>query len=118
VRAAMDKRETRRFEIGGKYTEAWYQNDCFLPRQRESPSWNGDNENKKIEEALREADSAQERILSGALARTAQPTDPNQKQYLHPGTFRAGWRPANALGDDSNQPRPHSWPIWSTTCWT
>jgi PAS domain S-box-containing protein len=57
VRAAMDKRETRRFEIGGKYTDAWY-------RMTVSPSAEGITvlgteitENKKIEEALREANA-------------------------------------------------------------
>jgi PAS domain S-box-containing protein len=55
LRATMDKRETRRFEIGGKYTDAWY-------RMTVSPSAEGITilgteitENKKIEEALREA---------------------------------------------------------------
>ena len=57
LRAAMDRRETRRFEIGGKYTDAWY-------RMTASPSAEGITvlgteitENKRIEEALREANA-------------------------------------------------------------
>ena len=53
LRAAMDKRETRRFEIGGKYTDAWY-------RMTASPSAEGITvlgteitENKRVEETLR-----------------------------------------------------------------
>jgi PAS domain S-box-containing protein len=64
LRAAMDKRETRRFEIGGKYTEAWY-------RMTVSPSAEGITvlgteitENKKIEEALREADQRKNEFLA------------------------------------------------------
>jgi PAS domain S-box-containing protein len=64
LRAAMDKRETRRFEIGGKYTEAWY-------RMTASPSAEGITvlgteitENKKIEEALREADQRKNEFLA------------------------------------------------------
>jgi two-component system CheB/CheR fusion protein len=60
----MDKRETRRFEIGGKYTEAWY-------RMTASPSTEGITvlgteitENKKIEEALREADQRKNEFLA------------------------------------------------------
>jgi PAS domain S-box-containing protein len=64
LRAAMDKRETRRFEIGGKYTDAWY-------RMTVSPSAEGITilgteitENKKIEEALREADQRKNEFLA------------------------------------------------------
>ena len=53
LRAAMDKRETRRFEIGGQYTDAWY-------RMTASPSAEGITvlgteitENKRVEETLR-----------------------------------------------------------------
>jgi PAS domain S-box-containing protein len=52
LRAAMEKRETRRFEIGGKYTDAWY-------RMTVSPSAEGVTvlgtevtENKRMENAL------------------------------------------------------------------
>ena len=64
LRAAMDKRETRRFEIGGKYTDAWY-------RMTASPSAEGITvlgteitDNKKIEEALREADQRKNEFLA------------------------------------------------------
>jgi PAS domain S-box-containing protein len=64
LRAAMDKRETRRFEIGGKYTDAWY-------RMTVSPSAEGITvlgteitESKKIEEALREADQRKNEFLA------------------------------------------------------
>jgi PAS domain S-box-containing protein len=64
LRAVMDKRETRRFEMGGKYTEAWY-------RMTASPSTEGITvlgteitENKKIEEALREADQRKNEFLA------------------------------------------------------
>jgi PAS domain S-box-containing protein len=64
VRAAMDKRETRRFEIGGNYTGAWY-------RMTASPSAEGITvlgteitESKKIEEALREADQRKNEFLA------------------------------------------------------
>ena len=60
----MDKRETRRFEIGGNYTDAWY-------RMTASPSAEGITvlgteitENKKIEEALREADQRKNEFLA------------------------------------------------------
>jgi PAS domain S-box-containing protein len=58
LRAAMDKRETRRFEVGGRYTDAWY-------RMTASPSAEGITvlgteitENKRIEEALRESEQS------------------------------------------------------------
>ena len=56
LRAAMDKRETQRFEVGGQYTRAWY-------RMTASPSAEGIavlgteiTENKRIEQALRESE--------------------------------------------------------------
>ncbi len=64
LRAVMDKRETRRFETGGKYAEAWY-------RMTASPSTEGITvlgteitENKRIEEALREADRRKNEFLA------------------------------------------------------
>ncbi len=57
LRDAMDKRETRRFEVGGQYTDAWY-------RMTVSPSAEGIavlgteiTENKRMEEALRDANA-------------------------------------------------------------
>ena len=67
LRAAMDRRETRRFELGGKYTEAWY-------RMTAAPSAEGITvlgteitENKRIERALLDVNA---RLLAADARRT------------------------------------------------
>ena len=94
LRAAMDKRETRRFEIGGKYTDAWY-------RMTASPSAEGITvlgteitENKKIEEALREADQRKNEFLAMLSHELRNPLAPirNSVQILEhaaPGSEQA-----------------------------
>ena len=67
LRAAMDKRETRRFEVGGKYTDAWY-------RMTAAPSAEGITVlgteitmNKRIEAALLDVNA---RLLQADARRT------------------------------------------------
>ncbi len=60
----MDKRETRRFEIGGKYTDAWYQMTASPSAEGITVLGTEITENKKIEEALREADQRKNEFLA------------------------------------------------------
>jgi PAS domain S-box-containing protein len=57
LRAAMDRRETRRFEIGGKYTDAWYLMTASPSAEGITVLGTEITENKRIEEALREANA-------------------------------------------------------------
>jgi PAS domain S-box-containing protein len=53
LRSAMDKREIRRFEISGKYTDAWYQMAVFPSQEGVTVLGTDITEQKKAEQALR-----------------------------------------------------------------
>lgn len=54
-REAMEKREVRRFEIGGKYTSAWYRMTAFPSAEGITVIGTDVTERKKAEDALRKA---------------------------------------------------------------
>lgn len=55
LRAAMEKREIRRFEVGGKYTDAWYSMACFPSPEGITVLGTDITERKRAEESLRDA---------------------------------------------------------------
>jgi len=55
-RATMEKREIRRFEVGGKYTDAWYSMACFPSDEGITVLGTEITARKKMQEALRESE--------------------------------------------------------------
>ncbi|XUX00659.1 MAG: PAS domain S-box protein [Dehalogenimonas sp.] len=68
-RYVMDKRETRRFEVPGKYTQAWYRMTAFPSSEGITVIGEDVTEFKKAEEALRESYAELERINRAAVGR-------------------------------------------------
>ncbi len=56
LRATMEKREVRRFEIGGKHTNAWYEMASFPSAEGITVLGRDITERKQMEEAVRESE--------------------------------------------------------------
>ena len=56
LRATMENREIRRFEIGGKYTTAWYRMASFPSEEGVTVLGTDVTEQKRMEEALRQSE--------------------------------------------------------------
>jgi PAS domain S-box-containing protein len=74
-RAAMEKREIRRFEVGGKYTSAWYRMTAFPSPEGITVIGTDVTERKKAEEALQQNEAMLRTVLdqmpSGVTVRDA-----------------------------------------------
>ncbi len=62
-RATMEQREIRRFEIPGKYTDAWYSMTSFPSPEGITVLGTETTERKKMEEALRESEEKYRRLI-------------------------------------------------------
>ena len=66
LRAVMDKRETRRFEVGGKYTNARYSMAVFPSAEGITVLGTDITEQKKAEEALKESEAKANALIKYA----------------------------------------------------
>jgi PAS domain S-box-containing protein len=66
-RAAMEKREIRRFEMGGKYTDAWYRITAFPSPDGITVLGTDVTEQKKIEEALMKSEEEYSSLFSNMI---------------------------------------------------
>jgi PAS domain S-box-containing protein len=78
LKSAMDKREVRRFEIGGKYTPAWYRMTAFPSAEGITVLGTDITEQKRTEEALLESQSQVSGIFNSAMDAIIS-TDANQR---------------------------------------
>jgi PAS domain S-box-containing protein len=66
-RAAMEKREIRRFEVDGKYTAAWYRMTAFPSAEGITVLGTDISERKQVEESLIESQAQMSGIFNSAM---------------------------------------------------
>ncbi len=98
-REAMEKREVRRFEVGGKYTPAWYRMTAFPSAEGITVLGTDITERKRAEEALSESQAQMSGIFNSAMDAIIS-TDADQRILMFNPAAEAMFQcdQANAIG--------------------